>query len=542
MQDDDRGKFIMKICVINTGGTISCVGSPLAPMSAAEFGTAATQWLNPIVAESFPDTELVYETALEFPESATKTLDSTNLQPSDWCLMAEFILSVYDQYDGFVVLHGTDSMDFTGSALPFLLNCVDEDGIGTAVLSKPVIITGSQVPMFHQAPSTTKPNPNPPVINFNTDAFQNFCGAVACARLGMPEVGVYFDTNLFRGNRVLKINASEFRAFDSPNYPSLATYGIELDLVPHNLLPGPVGDDVSLSNPSVLAQAQKQLQAIKTDIEANPVMQFNAFPATYGTGGAVIASLLDACVGQGIKGIVLESYGEGNFPSGNPDSPEQGAIYTALKQANDAGVVLLDSTQVIAGTVNDSAYASGAWLPQAGVLSSSDMSPIAGLAKLTILLAAASFNGWTLDTVKRLLELNLQGEMMNVSRLDSRTNGELLPGESITTLDGSAVLENDPVAGVRLMAGGTVLWAPIATATDMPVRLTMQNDGNLVIRGNSNQPLWATDTGSAGGASSQLALVGSASSGAAPAVSLQLIDYSGGTTTTIYSQESGNHQ
>ncbi|MFY0312273.1 hypothetical protein ACFMBG_20525 [Leisingera sp. D0M16] len=82
----------MKICIINTGGTISCVGDPLAPMSAADFAAASQSILNPVLAEEFPDTALVYETDLVFPESTTGTLDSTNLQPSDWCLMAGYIL------------------------------------------------------------------------------------------------------------------------------------------------------------------------------------------------------------------------------------------------------------------------------------------------------------------------------------------------------------------------------------------------------------------------------------------------------------------
>lgn len=503
----------MQICVINTGGTISCVGSPLAPMSAAEFGEAATKWLNPIVAETFPDTTLAYETGLEFPESSTKTLDSSNLQPSDWCLMAEFVLDNYGKYDGFVVLHGTDSMDFTGSALPFLLNCVDSMGIGTVVLSKPVIITGSQVPMFYQAPSDTTPNTNQLNVNFNTDAFQNFCGAVACARLGIPEVGVYFDTNLFRGNRVLKVNASEFRAFDSPNYPPMATYGIELDLTPGNMLPGPVSDEVSLSNPTALALAKNQLAAIAATIDSHPVMQFNAFPASFSAAGStgIIANLLSACVREGIKGLVLESYGEGNFPSGNPDSPTDGAIYNTLRKAVEAGVVVLDSTQVIAGVVNDSAYASGAWLPGVGVLSSADMTPMAGLAKLTILLAAADFNGWKLDDVKRLLQLNLQGEMMNVSRLDSRTNAELLAGEAITSLDGGAVLENDAINGVQFRVGDKVKWCPVApVAAAMPMRLVMQNDGNLVVWSANNVLLYQSNTGDPSCLGSQLAIIDNA--------------------------------
>jgi L-asparaginase len=100
-----------------------------------------------------------------------------------------------------VVLHGTDSMDFTGTALPFLLSSFSADGYATAALSKPVIITGSQVPMFYEQPGNQNLS-----LNFNTDAFQNFCGAVASAQSGIPEVCIYFDSRLYRGNRCRKIN------------------------------------------------------------------------------------------------------------------------------------------------------------------------------------------------------------------------------------------------------------------------------------------------------------------------------------------------
>lgn len=534
----------MKVCVINTGGTISCVGDPLAPMSAERFAQASELLLNPILAEVYPDTELVYETSLAFPESSTHTLDSTNLQPSDWCLMAQFILEQYTDYDGFVILHGTDSMDFTGSALPFLLNVFDSQGFGTAVLSKPVIITGSQVPMFYEKSQDAPVDQM--LLNFNTDAYQNFCGAVACARLGVPEVGVYFDSKLYRGNRVLKVNASEFRAFESPNYPPLAQIGIEIDLSPSEFLPGPVSPNVALENN--LSAATSQLEAIQNAIDANAVMQFNAFPAWYNgqTGEALIANLLDACVGVGIKGLVLESYGEGNFPSGNPDHPTEGGIYKALSQANADGVVLIDCTQVIAGTVNDSAYASGAWLPSVGALSGFDMTPMVALAKSMILLSAAQSQGWSADEVKTLIGLDLTGEVSSTSRLDSRRNRELLAGQSIAALDGSATLINDPKQGPQLKSqDGVLLWAPrpgVAT----PGRLVMQNDGNLVIYDDHNTPIWATDTGVFGGASSALMLTGSYGTGSAYGdqnLKLCVYDYSGGRqTATLYQQSTGSER
>jgi L-asparaginase len=503
-------------------------------MSASAFAAACQSILDPIIAVPYPNLTLTYITDLVFPESSTGTLDSTNIQPSDWCLMASYILEHYGQYDGWVVLHGTDSMDFTGGALPFLLSCFDRNGIGTALLSKPVILTGSQVPMFHQPAGG-----GAITLNFNTDAYQNFCGAVAAAQSGIPEVCVYFDSNLFRGARVVKTNADEFDAFSSPNYPALGRYGIDFEIAPDLILPPPVHSSVSLDNPTVCAAAIAQVGAVSAAINSVPVMQLNAFPAWYNTsaGTALLANLIKACVGQGISGLILESYGEGNFPSGNPDTPSSGAIYQALDAANASGVVIVDNTQVLQGTVNDSAYAAGAWLPAVGALSPADMSPMASFAKLIILLAAAGHQGWTPADVKNLVGLSLVGEMIDVTRLDSRLNSTLLAGQSIACADGSATLINDPVLGPVLTGtNGATLWKPLAqpAADEMPGRLIMQNDGNLVFYSRDNAAMWATNTGNPNGASSVLALQGSA---AQSTLSLTVYDYSsGGVSATLFSQ------
>lgn len=519
----------MKIAVINTGGTISCVGKPLAPMTAEAFANACKELLDPILQQQFPGIEMTYLTSVTFPESSTQTLDSTNLQPTDWCIMARGVLDNYASFDGFVILHGTDSMDFTGAALPFLLNTFDKNGYGMAVLSKPVVITGSQVPMYYQAPENKSLT-----LNFNTDAYQNFCGAVASARTGVPEVCVYFQNHLYRGNRVLKTNASEFNAFSSPNYPALAEYGVGLTLYSENWLPGPVHDSVSLDNAKILAKQQDFVDRIKSNIDNFPVMQFNAFPAKYSMSpaSAFIADLLNSVVNAGAKGIVLESYGEGNFPSGNPDTPTDGAIYRALNAANVSGINIVDCTQVITGTVNSSAYAAGAWLPDVGALSPADMSPMAALAKLMILMTSAVGNSWTREQVQTLLQTNLTGEMKSVNSLDSRTNSILQPGQSISTLDGSASLINHQTYGPRLMGAGTKapLWClPTAPSPDdLPGRLDMQNDGNLVFYSRYNKALWATNTGNPAGASSKLTLTGNydATTPANSTMQLQVYNYS----------------
>lgn len=530
----------MKIAVINTGGTISCAGTPLSPMSAQDFATACSDLINPILLQNYPNLSMHYVTDLPFPESSSGTLDSTNLQPTDWCLVAAYILNHYAEADGWIVLHGTDSMDFTGTALPFLLSWFDAAGNQTAVLSKPIVITGSQMPMFYR-PSPSQP---PNSLIYNTDAFQNFCGAVATAQSGIPEVCVYFQNHLYRGNRVVKSNASEFDAFSSPNYPALAEYGIELLVKNNNILPPPVHYSVSLDNPTVRQNAIAQLAYVAANINRFPVMQFNAFPAwycfpDYPSAGSpcagLIANLLNASVGQGIKGLILESYGEGNFPSGNPDNPSKGATYNALKQANDSAVVIVDCTQVISGVVNNNAYAAGAWLPSVGALSPADMTPMAALAKLMVLLTSADYNSWTGADVKRLMQLNLLGEMIDVSRLDSRAGSVLLPGQSLTTLDGSATLVNDPQLGPMLIdSANNALWTPLQSpsTTDMPGRLIMQSDGNLVYYSRNNAAIWASNTGVSSGASSMLVLNGSTNPQSIyGALSLSVYSYSANQTT-----------
>lgn len=396
----------MHIAVINTGGTISCVGTPLAPMPAADFAAACRTLLDPVFAQDFPALRLTYVTDLRFP-SHTGTLDSTNLQPSDWCLIADYILAHYALYDGFVVLHGTDSLDFTGMALPLLLQVFDAEGRGQAVLSKPVVLTGSQVPMFHQA------HPGQPLaLKFNTDAWQNVCGALAAAQSGIPEVAVFFNGQLFRSSRVRKTDANQFNAFSSPNAPPLATYGIMWTLHPHTP-PPPRSAAVSLDEPQVLARAREQLAAIRAAINAPSVMMLPAFPAWYDTetGTALIANLIRAVVGEGIQGLVLLGYGAGNFPSGHADDATQGAICQALDAANRAGVVVIDATMVPKGVVANGTYAAGSWLSAVGALSAVDLTPMAALAKLTVLLAARDVHGWSLADVKRLMQTSLVGEM-----------------------------------------------------------------------------------------------------------------------------------
>ena len=392
----------MKISVLYTGGTIGCIGSPLKPMPADQFADAWHSMLGPLIAQQFPGVQLT------FVDSRTGTLDSTDLQPTHWCLMARDILEHYAECDGWIVLHGTDTMEFTGAALPFLLSSFSAHGAATAALSKPVILTGSQRPMFKEGP------PGQIVLDENSDASENFRGAIAAAQSGTPEVCLCFDRRLYRANRIRKASVARPATFSSSNYPPLGEYGSRFTIDREHVLP-PVNDEVSLDNPSLRIKTIAQLDYIEANIDKHPVIPFKAFPASYqfdesaGASSGLIAALIDACVAQGIKGLILESYGAGNFPAGSPAKPSHGAAYRALAKANAEGVVIVNCTQVIGGRVRSN-YAAGTWLSEVGALSAGDMTPSAALAKLMILLTAAGYHNWNREEVEALFNRNLLGE------------------------------------------------------------------------------------------------------------------------------------
>ncbi|SFB91644.1 L-asparaginase [Marinospirillum celere] len=398
----------MKIAVINTGGTLSCVGDPLAPMSAKDFAQACEKHLDPLLRQKFADIQVSYLTGVPFSASKNQTLDSTDLQPTAWCLMAQALLTHYADFDGFVLLQGTDTLDFTGGALPFLLAGFDSTGEITAALTKPVVITGSMLPMFYQEEGKGEL-----ALNFNTDAFQNLCGALAAASLGIPEVSVYFHHHLYRSSRVVKTHTSDVNAFSSPNYPPLAKYAADWSLYTEGWLPAPLRASTSLDDPKQRAEQLKRVTQLHADLDLFPVMLLNAFPAPYSAsqGKALLADLVDAMVQAGARGIVLQSYGAGNFPSGNPDAPTEGAVYQAFLRARAQGVYLVNSTRVPAGAVKMETYAAGAWLRLAGVISVGDMTPMTAMAKLMILMALAKQQAWTPEEVERLMQTSLCGEL-----------------------------------------------------------------------------------------------------------------------------------
>ncbi|KAJ3260418.1 hypothetical protein HK103_000560 [Boothiomyces macroporosus] len=284
-------------------------------------------------------------------------LDSSNMTMSDWIKIATDIEMNYELYDAFVVLHGTDTMAYTASALSFLLEN----------LGKTVILTGSQVP----------------ISEVRTDAIDNLLGALTIAgHFIIPEVGLFFDNKLFRGNRSSKVNAIEFNAFESPNLRPLVHVGINIDVSWENIW-----------QPKRIARfrVQKTLNS--------SVASLRLFPG-------ITEATVKAFFSPAIKGVVLETYGSGNAPTNRKD------ILAILKDACDRGVVIVNCSQCKKATVT-SLYETGMALLNIGVVPGSDMTPECALTKLSYLLGKYEDDP---AKVRSLIRKNLRGELTVVSR------------------------------------------------------------------------------------------------------------------------------
>lgn len=260
-------------------------------------------------------------------------IDSSDMNAGVWIRLVDLIGQQYDKYDGFVVLHGTDTMSYTASALSFLL----ED------LSKPVIITGSQLPLGM----------------IRTDGRENIISAIEIAaneQVAIGEVCIFFENKLFRGNRTTKFNAEHFEAFYSGNYPSLAKVGINIIYKQHLLRP--------LSN-KPLKVYNKMCDNVII-VKVHPALRQEYLEAFLSV--------------EGLRGVVLETYGSGNAPT----SPW---FINAIKKAIDKGVIVLNVTQCKAGSVVMGHYEASMELLNIGVVSGGDITTEAALAKLMFVLA-----------------------------------------------------------------------------------------------------------------------------------------------------------
>lgn len=278
-------------------------------------------------------------------------LDSANMTPANWYQIAQDIADNYDRYDGFVVLHGTDTMAYTASALPFML-----DG-----LAKPVVVTGSQIPLFE----------------VRSDGRHNLINSLLIAGgQPIPEVCLCFGDRLLRGCRSQKVEADGLSAFSSPNFPPLGRFGIDIEIAWDLVRPSP--DD------------PLNVRAIINP----PVAVLRLFPG-------ITADLLRTVLQPPLRGLVLETYGVGNGPERDAD------FIAALAEATARGLVVVACTQCVRGRVDLSAYQAGSALARAGVVGGGDMTTEAALAKLFYLFS----RGFDSDAIRAHLQLDLRGEL-----------------------------------------------------------------------------------------------------------------------------------
>ncbi|KAJ1309577.1 hypothetical protein OPQ81_006350 [Rhizoctonia solani] len=327
-------------------------------------------------------------------------LDSSNMRPEDWLAIATEIELNYSAYDGFIVLHGTDTMCYTSSALSFLL----ED------LGKTVIITGAQIPLSQ----------------LRNDGIENLLGALSIAgQYVIPEVSLYFNHTLFRGNRVSKVSSFDLNAFASPNFPPLVNVGI--DIVVN-------WGEVIRSNSMQRFKAHKDMCV--------DVATLRLFPG-------ITTPIVRAFLAPPLQGVVLETFGAGNAPQ-RPD------LLDALREACARGVVIVAISQCAKGSVSP-AYDTGRTLAECGVVPGGDMTPECALAKLAYLLSKKDL---TPASVRELVSQPLRGELTLPPPLTRPTTTSL---DSIQDLL-SEILRLSQPASVSDDSTGTAPWS--ATASD----------------------------------------------------------------------------
>ena len=336
-----------KILLIYTGGTIG-MGSN------AQTGALEPLDFNQLVA-NIPEIKLI-ETAIDVHQFA-QPIDSSDMSPERWAEIATIIAGRYDDYDGFVVLHGTDTMAYTASALSFMLEN----------LTKPVILTGSQLP----------------IRQLRTDGKENLVTSIELAaahhpdgRPRVPEVSIYFSGKLLRGNRATKQNADGFNAFDTFNYPHLCEAGVNIVFNDHNIL------HPDYSKPMTLHKA----------MDTN-VIVFSLYP---GIQQNTVSHMLRA---PGLKSIVMRSYGSGN-------APQQPWMLNLLHDATARGIIIVNISQCVAGSVEMQRYETGYQLQQAGVISGHDSTVEAAVTKLMNLQARYADP----SQIRHFMTISLAGE------------------------------------------------------------------------------------------------------------------------------------
>ncbi len=339
------------VLIIYTGGTIGMEKSADGTYQPTDgFEALSKRTIAPAIWQQMPK-----HTYLEI----SPAIDSADMTPMHWQQLAEIIIKHYDDYAGFIILHGTDTMAYTASMLSFLLGSLD----------KTVILTGSQIPL-------TEPC---------SDGANNLLVALQLiGKSRIPEVCIYFANQLFRGNRASKISTSAMIAFESTNYPMLGAFENQLKLFHHHWL-----------RPEAPRFSEKNFLPTLTDGQVAVIYLTPGMPS----------AILSAAITDNAKGLVLVSYGSGNVPVNHQ------AFMQTLKQANEQGIIMVNVSQCAGGHVSNS-YAASKPLQQAGVICGEDMTIEAAVTKLYYLLAKYGANS---EKIKTLLHTNIRGELTPIT-------------------------------------------------------------------------------------------------------------------------------
>ena len=332
-----------RICILYTGGTIGMVPSEKGYVPSSGAFLDLLRAIPDLYWADMPQWDVV-----EFDP----LLDSSDITVREWNQIGRAIAARYDDYDGFVVLHGTDTMAYTASALSFML-----EG-----LAKPVILTGSQIPM----------------CEIRSDGRDNLITSLLIAGAGeVHEVCLYFGGKLLRGNRATKFSADGLIAFLSPNYPSLADAGITIRYNESALLPKPKG-------------------ALKLQLLENiPIGVLKVFPG-------IQFSLFEQIMTERLRGIVIETFGAGNIPGS-----AQNALLPIIERAYQNGTIITVCSQCSQGAVSLGTYAASSALRRVGAVNGRDMTTEAALAKSYYLMSISD----DMAFVKSQMQKNLRGEL-----------------------------------------------------------------------------------------------------------------------------------